>query len=137
MLDFHFLNKDEIKDRTLDSILTLDVARSLKEVEVLIRTVNSKLHDLQGLGLDLLEDNSAGLLLLSKVICNKLPRHFIVELFRETKTNYPNFNQLIDVYQTILIRLRVSPKEDNGAKNKFDVLNRNIITRVKFLHLKI
>ena len=27
LLDFHFLNKDEIKDRTLDSILTSDVAR--------------------------------------------------------------------------------------------------------------
>ena len=45
LLDYNFLNKEEIRDRTLDTILSLSEAKSLKEVEALIRTVNSKLHD--------------------------------------------------------------------------------------------
>ena len=54
MLDFNFLNKEEIRDRTLEAILSLSEAKSLKEVESLIRAVNSKLHDLKSLNLDLL-----------------------------------------------------------------------------------
>ena len=90
LLDFNFLNKEEIRDRTIDTILSLSEAKSLKEVETLIRAVNSKLHDLRSLNLDLLEVNSAGLVLVSKIVCNKLPRHFLIliELFRETGTNY-------------------------------------------------
>ena len=76
LLDFNFLNKEEIRDRTIDTILSLSEAKSLKEVETLIRAVNSKLHDLKSLNLDLLEVNSAGLVLVSKIVCNKLPRHF-------------------------------------------------------------
>ena len=47
LLDFNFMNKEETRERTLDTILSLSEAKSLKEVETLIRTVNSKLHDLQ------------------------------------------------------------------------------------------
>ena len=115
LLDFSFLNKEEIRDRTLEAILSLSDAKSLKEVESLIRAVNSKLHDLKSLNLDLLESNSAGLVLVSKIICNKLPRLFLIELFRETSTNYPSFNQLLQVYQNILTRLKVNCK-DNGSK---------------------
>ena len=115
MLDFNFLNKEEIRDRTLEEILSPSEAKSLKEVESLIRAVNSKLHDLKCLNLDLLESNSAGLVLVSKIICNKLPRHFLIELFRETGTNYPSFNQVLQVYQSILTRLKVKCK-DNGSK---------------------
>ena len=117
LLDFNFLNKEEIRDRTLEAILSLSEAKSLKEVESLIRAVNSKLHDLKSLNLDLLESDSAGLVLVSKIICNKLPRHFLIELFRETSTNYPSFNQLLQVYQNILTRLKVNCK-DNGSKAK-------------------
>ena len=115
LLDFNFLNKEEIRDKTKDTILSLSEAKSLKEVETLIRAVNSKLHDLKSLNLDLLEVNSAGLVLVSKIVCNKLPRHFLIELFRETGTNYPSFNLLLQVYQSILTRLQVNIK-DNGSK---------------------
>ena len=120
LLDFNFLNKEEIRDRTLDTILSLSEAKSLKEVEILIRAVNSKLHDLQSLNLDLLEINSAGLVLVSKIVCNKLPRHFLIELFRETSTNYPNFSQLLQVYQTIFTRLKVN-SNFNSKELKNDV----------------
>ena len=73
---------------------------------------------MQGLGLDLLEDDSAGLILLSKIICNKLPRQFLVELFRETKTNYPDFNQICEVYQEVLIRLRGNQREESSSVQK-------------------
>ena len=56
-------------------------------------------------------------MLVSKIICNKLPRHFLIELFRETSTNHPSFNQLLQVYQNILTRLKVNRK-DNGSKAK-------------------
>ena len=55
LLDFNFLNKEEIRNRTLETILSLSEAMSLKEVESLIRAVNSKLHGLKSLNLDLLE----------------------------------------------------------------------------------
>ena len=64
-----------------------------------------------------LESNSAGLALVSKIICNKLSLHFLIELFRETSTNYPSFNQLLQVCQGILTRLKVNCK-DNGSKAK-------------------
>ena len=122
LLDFNFLNKEEIRDRTIDTILSLSEAKSLKEVETLIRAVNSKLHDLKSLKLDLLEVNSAGLVLVSKIVCNKLPRHFLIELFRETGTNYPSFNLLLQVYQSILTRLQVNIK-DNSSKGQDNQVN--------------
>ena len=42
LLDFNFLNVGEIVDKTLDFILALNEVKSLREVEPLIRTVNSK-----------------------------------------------------------------------------------------------
>ena len=125
LLDFNFLNVKEIRDKTLDSILALNEVKSLKEVEPLIRTVSSKLHDLQGLGLDLLVDDSAGLILLSKIIYNRLPRQFFVELFRATKTNYPDFNQVRKVYQEILIRLRGNQRNETGAVGKLDIQSKS------------
>ena len=117
LLDFSFLNNEEIRDRTLDTILSLSDAKSLKEVETLIRTVNGKLHDLRSLNLDLLEVNSVGLVLVRKIVCNKLPRHFLIELFMETSTNYPNFTQLPQVYQIIVTRLKVNSKENSKELN--------------------
>ena len=35
-MDFNFLNKEETRDKTLDTILSLSDAKSLKEVETLI-----------------------------------------------------------------------------------------------------
>ena len=54
LLDINFLNKEEIRDISLEAILLLSEVKSLKEVESLIRAVNSKLHDLKSLNLDLL-----------------------------------------------------------------------------------
>ena len=114
------MNKEEIRGRTLDTILSLSEGKSVKEVETLKGTFNNKLHDLQGLNLDLLEFDSAWLVLVSKTVCNKLPRHFLTELFRETSTNYPNFDELLKVYKTILTRLKVNSK-GNASKLNYDV----------------
>ena len=77
------------------------------------------------LNLDLLEVNSAGLVLASKIVCNKLPRHFLIELFRENSTNYPNFSQLLQVYQTILTRLKVNSKESSKELKSDVQLNKS------------
>ena len=61
-------------------------------------------------------------MLVSKIVCNKLPQHFLIELFRETSTNYSNFSQLLQVYQTILTRLKVNSKENSKElKSDFQV----------------
>ena len=117
LFDFNFLNKEETRDRTLDTILSLSEAKFLKEVETLIRTANSKLHDLRSLNLDLLEVDSAGLVLVSNIICNKLPQHFLFKLFKETSTNYPSFSEILKVYQTIFTRLKVNSKENSRELN--------------------
>ena len=78
------------------------------------------MYDLRRFNLDLLEVNSAGIVLVGKIPCNKLPRHFLIELFRETSTNYPSFSEILKVYQTTLTRLKVNSKE-NSTKLKDDV----------------
>ena len=78
------------------------------------------MHDLSSLNPGLLEFNSAGLVQVSKIVCNKLSRHFLIELFREPSTNYPNFDELLKVYQTILTRLSINSKETSN-KLKADV----------------
>lgn len=63
------------------------------------------------------EENSSGLLLLSKIINLKLPRQFLIELSIETNTNYPNFNQLVENHQALLVSLRLG-FNDKGVKPK-------------------
>ena len=104
LLDFNFLNKEEIRDRTIDTILSLSEAKSLKEVETLIRAVNSKLHELKSLNLDLL-------------VSNKLPRHFLIELFRETGTNYPSFN--------LLLQVNIKDNSSKGQDNQVNISSSN------------
>ena len=38
-------------------------------------------------------------------------------IFREASTNYPNFNQLLQVYQSIITRLRVNYKDNSSNVN--------------------
>ena len=117
-LDFHYLDSENIIDKTLDEILNLSEVRQLKEVESFIRLVSNKVHDLKGLNVDLLERDSSGLMLFSKIVNRKLPRHFLIELSRVTDTTYPNFNQLLNKYQSILARLNLGWNENSGAKPK-------------------
>ena len=52
LLSTHFLNIDEIVDRTLDQIFYLDKAKSLREVESLSKQLHAKVQDLKSLGYD-------------------------------------------------------------------------------------
>ena len=51
-LDFHYLDKENIIDKTFDEILNLSEVRQLKEVEPFISLVHNKVHDLKGLNVD-------------------------------------------------------------------------------------
>ena len=117
LLDTNYLDKDAIINNTLDLILDKPEVGTLKEVESFIRLIINKVHDLKGVGVDLTSDSSSGLLLLSRIVIRKLPRQFILELSRETGTNYPNFNQLEKNYLDIIVRLRLGPGEQ-GVKPK-------------------
>ena len=117
-LDYHYLDKKDIIDRTLEEILNWSDVRQLKEVEPLIRAVHNKVLDLKGLNINLLEDNSSGLLLFSKIINRKLPRYFMLELSRVTGNNHPDFNELLNNYQSIIGRLRLGSTDNFGAKPK-------------------
>ena len=117
LLDKSFLDSQLIVDKTLNSILNTPDVSQLKDVEFFIRLIANKVQDLKGLGVNLVEPGSSGLLLLSKIVNLKLPRPFLIELSRETNTNYPNFNQLLDKYQEILVRLRLGYVEQ-GVKLK-------------------
>ena len=66
-------------------------------------------------------------MLVSKIVCNKLPRYFLIELFRETGTNYPSFNLLLQVYQSILTRLQVNIKDKSskGQDNQVNISSSN------------
>ena len=118
LLDFTFPDVENIIDKVLSEILHMNEAKSLNEVESLVRFLNNKFIDLKGLKVDLLEANSAALLLISKIVNGKLPRSFLIELSRETGSAYPNFNLLLNNYQSILARLRLGHYESTGTKPK-------------------
>ena len=118
LLDFHNLDKENIIDKTLEKILNLPEVKQLKEVESFIRLVHNKVHDLKGLNVDLLEENYSGLILFSKIVNRKLPRHFLIELSRVTDSIYPDFNQLLSKYQSILACLNLGWNDNSGAKPK-------------------
>ena len=117
-LDFNFLDTENIIDKVLSEILHYNEAKSLSEVESLVRSLSNKIMDLKGLGVDLLENESAALLLLSKIVNEKLPRFFLLELSREAGSAYPNFNQLFCSYHNIISRLKLGQNGNSGARPK-------------------
>ena len=66
--DFNFLAIQNIIDKNLDEILGMSEVKQLSEVKPLIRSLNDKIQDLKGFDIDLLEEGSASLLLLSKIV---------------------------------------------------------------------
>ncbi|XP_064111443.1 uncharacterized protein LOC135218931 [Macrobrachium nipponense] len=115
---FDNLFGDNIIDQVIGEVLNTSEVKSLSEVESLVRSLNNKFIDLKGLGIDLIEVDSAALLLISKIVNRKLPRNFLIELSRTTGSSYPNFNQLLDNYQSIIARLSLGHNENSGAKPK-------------------
>ena len=97
----------------------MDEVKLLLDVEPLI-TLNNKIQDLKGLNVNLIEEGSASLFLLSKIVNKKLPRQFSFELSKETVSTYPNFNQLLDKHHSVLAHLNLGhkPNENPGAKPK-------------------
>ena len=148
LLDHNFLDKDLIIDKTLNSILMAPEVSQLKEVETFVRLISNKVQDLKGVGVNLTETGSSGLLLLSKIINLKLPRQFLIELSRETNTNYPNFNQLVDKFQEILIRLKLGYAEQSvkhkvkieagsvSSPPKWDLKNKQVDSKSKEYKVK-
>ena len=57
-------------------------------------------------------------MLFSEIVNRKLPRHFLIELSRVTDSSYPDFNQLLNRYQSILARLNLGWNDNFGAKPK-------------------
>ena len=57
-------------------------------------------------------------MLFSKIVNRKLPRHFLIELSRVTDSTYPDFNQLLNRYQSILAHLNLGWNNNSGAKPK-------------------
>ena len=125
MLRSHFLNEDEIKDRTLELFININEVKNLSGVEELVREAHTKLNDLNSLGVDFLEEDSCGLLLVSKLLLKKLPRVFTLELKRVTGNNYPSFNLVLKNYKEILSRLssqseNLKPSnDDKSVRPKF------------------
>ena len=89
LLDINFMEKELVIDKTFISILSASEVGQMKEVESFIRLIINKVYDLKGVGVIMTEENSRGLLLLSKIINLKLPRQFLIELeaLRERKSS--------------------------------------------------
>ena len=75
MLDSEFLNIPRLVHSLLDTILNSPVLSNndLEGARLFLNETRSLLKDLQGHGLDLLEEDSAGLTLISHIIFSKLP----------------------------------------------------------------
>ena len=96
----------------------MDEVKLLLDVESLIRSLNDKIQDLKGLNVNLIEEGSASLLLLSKIVNKKLPQQFLIELSKDTGCTYHNFNQLLDKHHSVRAHLNLGhkPNENPGAK---------------------
>ena len=124
LLDSEFLNIPRLVHSLLDTILNSPVLSNndLEGARLFLNETRSLLKDLQGHDLDLLEEDSAGLTLISHIIFSKLPSPLKKELMSVSVINH--FSDILfrmDRLKPITksVEEKVSrPKEEGRFKGK-------------------
>ena len=100
LLEKEFLNKQLLIDETLKTILkaTPDYSNDPDyiSVKVYLNEIRVYVHELAAQGLNFLEDQSAGLAMISHIVFNKLPLPIKSELIHMLGKVYPNLNEIFD-----------------------------------------
>ena len=129
MLKKEFLDQAFIIDETYKNILKASPSfgndPDFSSVKTYLNEIRAYIYELKAQGINLVEDNSAGLSLISHIIFNKLPLAVKGEFIHKLGKSYPTLNDLFDNYHevlTILSKTRsVRPKHTDSkpAPNKF------------------
>ena len=106
LLNEEFLDKAFIIDETLKNILKAvprdEYDPEFTNVKYFICEVRSYLYELQQYNVDFLEDNTAGNILVSHLVMNKLPKIVVKEVISRTNNNYPSLKEIFDNYKEAL-----------------------------------
>ena len=100
LLEKEFANKQLIIDETIKNIMKATPSYNndpdYTSVKVYLNEVRAYVYELKAQGLDFLEDQSAGLTMISHVVFNKLPMPVKSELIHLLGKTYPNLNEIFD-----------------------------------------
>jgi hypothetical protein len=109
LLELEFSNEPAIIEFLLKRILSFKANKDIVSFDYLRNQLNelrSMLFELQTYRVDLLELSSAGSILISHIIIEKLPLSFTRELIHVTGSTYPNIIQILDNYGAIIRNLQ-------------------------------
>ena len=121
MLDQMFLNSGALINDLLKQIVTWPEAKNLGEVNDLINKLRSFLYELKKLELDFLKENSPGFHLLSSVISLKLPKFYMMELFRKTGLIIVKVDSLFEFQVDLTAMFEVASRPNVKEHKKPDI----------------
>ena len=115
ILASEFLNEEKRRHQFITKILNLSFGQNFAQnsAEMTLPAINHLrndfhtlrgcLHELANSERDFFQQESAGNLLLSHLILNKIPKRFTQELVNRTNNTYPNLNDILRYFQEILL----------------------------------
>ena len=113
LLDQVFLDKEAVVNSCFSKITDRSPCHSLKEVEEYLDEVIKNVFTLSGLNVKF-EDDSSGILLMSYVVRQKLPKYFLQEIIRKTGEINPSIDVIIENSKNVvkLLTINSSKKTD-------------------------
>ena len=102
-----FYDVEGLIDRTLGALIDQPKLTSISEVQTFVTSLRFKLVELQKLGLNFFEKTS-GNVLLSKIIRDKLPKFFLIELNRKFAKAFPTLTDFLKHASGLIKMLNVS-----------------------------
>lgn len=116
MLEEEFMDVDLLINSSLSGIITWRECNSLDETMKFISHLKIKLFELQKIGLNFFDKDSAGEILISNIVRAKLYNPFLKELCRKLGNNYPTVKDLLEHY--ISISKLMNPRDVKDVKPK-------------------
>ena len=102
-----FYNVEGLIDRTLGHLIDQTMLTSISEVKAFVTSLRFKLVELQKFGLNFFEKTS-GNVLLSKILRDKLPKFFLIELSRKSAKAFPTLTDFLKHASDLIKILTVS-----------------------------
>ena len=105
LLKGEFYCEDKLIDLTFGKLLDVSPLKNLSEVQLFATDLRFKLVEMEKFDLDF--SQRSGKLFLSKLVRQKLPRFFLMELCRKTNNSYPSFSEFLENCNELIALLTV------------------------------
>ena len=103
ILEKEFLDVRKLRQALLDQVLfTLKPDNSVEGIRAYLIEIRSILHELQELGLEVMEEGSAACEVVSRVIIYALPHFFMRSLKLRIQEDYPSLNLIFEHFNSVL-----------------------------------